>query len=212
MVPEPHGPPHGPSVQYNGQQKFAPKDSMTGAELYQFFQVPPNHRLYRESKGNQPDEPIQNDGVTRTIKNGDRFYDLPQGQFGAPLPRVVKELEDLKGAYGAQQVQVREEPDGSMHITIADVAMPAHWTKPQARIRFIVPPSYPQGKPDGFFTDKDLLLKSNNGAGAGGGDATLPPDNAPWKKFCWQPKAWDMSRETLLRYAKFCEARFQEAQ
>ncbi len=209
MAPPPD-PKQGPSVHYNGNQMFLPKPEMTGQELYQFFQVPANHRLFLEAQGKDPDKRIENDATGYSVKNGSQFYDLPHGQFGALLPRVDKELADLRTAYGAERVSTREEPDGSVLVLIKEVPVPTHWTKPSVTLRIVVPPSYPQGRPDGFFTDKDLFLSATKTPGQGGGQTGKLPDGSEWLKFCWAPKTWDMSRETLLRYAKFCEDRFKE--
>lgn len=201
---------HGPSVHYNGQQMFAPSEHMTGNALYDFFQVPVNHRLYLEAHGNAPDVPVKRDATSYEIKNGSHYYDLPEGQFGAMLPRVAAELDALRQEYpGEDRVLVAEQPDGSFIVTIRDVALPAGWSKPSTTLRFVVPPAYPQARPSGFFADPDLQL-ATGGPGSGGGEGQLP--DGKWRSYCWQPKQWELSRETLLRYAKFAEARFHEVQ
>lgn len=216
MNPETHdaakenGMKKGPSVHYNGKQLFAPSDSMKGVELYDLFGVPQNHRLYLEAPGSHPDTPIKRDETKYDLKPGSHYYDLPEGQFGALLPRVEAELQALRDAYpGEGRVTTDLQPDGNLLVTIRDVPVPSGWNRQTTRLRFVVPPGYPQARPSGFSVDDGFAL-ATGAPGSGGGEANFA--DGKWRSYCWQPKAWEMSRETLLRYAKFAEARFHEVQ
>lgn len=56
-------------------------DAVTGAELKQLANVPAANLLFRDLPGQQED-PAVTDTETITVKSGDRFYDMPQGNFG----------------------------------------------------------------------------------------------------------------------------------
>ena len=67
---------------FNDNPVFAPKDTWTGAELREFFKVPPQNQLYKETPGKaHPDLPIKPE-ETIVLKPGDKFYDLPPGTVG----------------------------------------------------------------------------------------------------------------------------------
>jgi hypothetical protein len=54
---------------------------MTGAEIKQLAAIPEANLLFREVQGPGDDEQIHNQTVVR-LRHGDRFYDMPPGNFG----------------------------------------------------------------------------------------------------------------------------------
>jgi len=67
---------------FNKEKYVAPKDTMTGAELREFFKVPPENKLFKETPGKaHPDILIKTEDIVQ-LKNGDKFYDLPPGIVG----------------------------------------------------------------------------------------------------------------------------------
>lgn len=56
-------------------------DTVTGLELKQLAGIPSENMLFREARGHGDDEPID-DHATITVRDGDRFYDMPPGNFG----------------------------------------------------------------------------------------------------------------------------------
>ena len=69
------------SIIINDQHYFAPKSSMTGAELKALANIPAENKLFRDEKGNRPDTPISNEMLVE-LHAGDKFYDLPPGVVG----------------------------------------------------------------------------------------------------------------------------------
>lgn len=53
----------------------------TGAELKRIGGIPAPNLLFREEHGPGDDEQIQDSTVVH-LRDGDRFYDMPQGNFG----------------------------------------------------------------------------------------------------------------------------------
>lgn len=67
---------------FNKEKYIAPKDTMTGAELREFFKVPSENKLFKETPGKaHPDILIKPEDIVQ-LKNGDKFYDLPPGIVG----------------------------------------------------------------------------------------------------------------------------------
>jgi hypothetical protein len=58
-------------------------ETMTGEHLKQLADIPPANLLFREVHGPGDDDQIQNDTVVH-LHDGDRFYDMPPGNFGSP--------------------------------------------------------------------------------------------------------------------------------
>jgi len=67
---------------FNDKPVFAPKDTWTGAELREFFEVPPQYQLYKETPGKAHPDILIKPEETIVIKPGDKFYDLPPGTVG----------------------------------------------------------------------------------------------------------------------------------
>lgn len=116
----------------------------------------------------------------------------------AQIERVLEDFPDAK---------VTEQPDGSFHLEVLKVPLPDGWSKSHTRILVIIPVGYPTNKPGGFFADNDLRLQ-NGDMPKGAGQNNL--SGTPWLSFCWSPTTWNQDRETLWRYIKFVESRFQE--
>lgn len=121
------------------------------------------------------------------------------------LPRVTEEIERVKREYPA--VEVKLQPDGSIQVEVGPVPLPEGWSKKATRILVVLPPQYPQAKPSSFFADSNLL---HNGKNPRGSSQTQVGDGN-WTSFCWNPEKWDLSKEDLWKYIKFCESRFKES-
>ena len=55
---------------------------MTGAQLKALAGIPETNLLFLEVHGPGEDEPIANDTVVH-LRDGERFYDMPPGNFGS---------------------------------------------------------------------------------------------------------------------------------
>jgi len=66
---------------FNGDRTVLPKSEWKGAELRQFFGVPSQNQLFKEEPGKQPDTLVKPEDDL-TVKNGDKFFDLPVGVKG----------------------------------------------------------------------------------------------------------------------------------
>lgn len=121
------------------------------------------------------------------------------------LPGVQGQLERLREEY--PDAQVTTQPDGSIHIEVPDVPIAKGWNKDGIRILIVLPVGYPQAAPSGFNADPDLRLsggKQPDGSGEQG------VGNQSWLHFCWSPQSWDYNRESLWKFLKFCQSRFEE--
>jgi hypothetical protein len=71
------------SIHIDGNHYNVETDEMTGAELKQLAGIAAANLLFREvhGPGKDDDEQIPADSLIH-LKDGDHFYDMPQGNFG----------------------------------------------------------------------------------------------------------------------------------
>ncbi len=123
------------------------------------------------------------------------------------LKSIEEQIEMIRQIY--PNVEVRNQPDGSIQLEIPSFKVPAGWIPDTIRIMIIIPPGYPTNRPNGFEASPELRLKDGNKVPSQGcGQHQV--NGQPWLHFCWQPQTWDHTRETLYRYLKFIERRFIE--
>jgi hypothetical protein len=57
-------------------------EQMTGADLKRLGEIPPANLLFLDVPGPGEDQQIHDDTVVQ-LRDGDSFYDMPQGNFGS---------------------------------------------------------------------------------------------------------------------------------
>ena len=120
---------------------------------------------------------------------------------------VDKHAEELAGKYPGTDVRLR--PDGTYFVTIPNYLLPAGWNKQNTKIYFIVPAGYPTGKPDCFWTDKDLTLA--NGATPANASVNVShgePEQLLW--FSYHLSSWNPNSDNLLTYVRVIRKRLEE--
>lgn len=121
------------------------------------------------------------------------------------LPRLRHEIEELRAAF--PRLVEKPLPDGSIHLEVPDAPLPTRWSPSHIELLLVVPANYPGNRP-AMYTQVDIKLDTTNEAPTASGEQEI--NGRKWRNYCWSPKAWDLSRETLLRYAKFALSRFEE--
>ena len=105
----------------------------------------------------------------------------------------------------------RQLPSGAYFVTIPNVQLPEQWSKPATTISFIAPVGYPFGKPDCFWADPDLRLRS----GAMPQSANLnrvPEVNEQRLWFSWHATQWNPNRDSLATYVHVIGERLRRRQ
>jgi hypothetical protein len=195
------------TIHINGKPYHVDRSEMTGAEIKALGNIPAQNRLFRDVPGPGDDVAIGDD-ETVELKSGYKFYDLPVGVHGAPTlaERIETEVEKIRAEFGA--CDVRPQPDGSVVLVIGPVALDSGWGRAESRIFLVVPPGYPEQRPQGFFADGGLTLAG--GAQAKCSGQTVIAGEAV-TTFCWNPQLWDPAKDDLWKYAKLMAERFDEA-
>jgi len=121
------------------------------------------------------------------------------------LPGVRAQLERLKEEY--PDAEVRAQPDGAVQIEVPNIAIATGWNKDRICILIILPVGYPQAPPSGFNSNPDIRLIGGKQPD-GSGEQNM--NGQTWLHFCWSPQNWDYNRESLWKFLKFCQSRFEE--
>ena len=118
-------------------------------------------------------------------------------------------LEQLRTRYPGATAEAR--PDGTVLVSVPDVALPPGWNQTTTAVRFLVPVGYPAARPDNFFADGTLKLANGN-----------PPANASLQVpsgrsetctlFSWHLSAWNPTVDTLVTYMRVIADRLQRVQ
>jgi hypothetical protein len=195
------------TIHINDKPYHVDRSDMTGAEIKTLGGIPPQNRLFREVPGPGDDVAIADDDTVE-LKSGEKFYDLPVGVHGAPTlaERLEPEVEKIRAEFGA--CDARPQADGSVVLVIGPVALNSGWGPTESRIFLVVPPGYPDQRPQGFFADGGLTL-AGGGQAKCSGQANIAGETAT--SFCWNPELWDPNKDDLWKYAKLMAERFDEA-
>jgi hypothetical protein len=103
-----------------------------------------------------------------------------------------------------------DAPDGSLVVSLPDVALPPGWSMQTSPVWFVTPIGYPAAQPDCFWASPDLRLASGAmPANAGVQPVPIAQHAALW--FSWHLAAWRPARDALITYARFVLRRFVDA-
>lgn len=120
----------------------------------------------------------------------------------AVVDREVKELRE-KGFSVVPSVSLKV-----VMLIIDSYPLPAGWSKNTTQLMLKLPVSYPNGKPDMFWTDEDLLLA--NGDVPHKGDVIEEVDGRKWRRFSWHPKSWTPGRDDIHTFLAFVDRRLAQ--
>jgi len=121
--------------------------------------------------------------------------------------QLTSEAAELKlRGYG---LQLHPQSDGWIFTVIDGYPVPDGFNQHTTTVLIKIPPNYPLGGLDMFWTDPQLLL-------AGG----IPPANTSieqnlgksWLRFSWHPQKWNPSTDSLTSYLKFINKRLEQKQ
>jgi hypothetical protein len=69
------------NITINGAHHKVDGDELTGLQLRELGDIPAGNLLFREVHGPGDDEQILDEALVQ-LHNGDKFYDMPAGNFG----------------------------------------------------------------------------------------------------------------------------------
>lgn len=116
--------------------------------------------------------------------------------------QLVQEVEELrKEGYSVELI----EAEGWANIVFDDYRLPAGFNKTSTVLLLKAPLSYPNGRPDMFWTDENLTLRS--GAIPQSAEHIETALGKRWRRFSWHPQSWNPGTDNLRTYLEFINNR-----
>jgi hypothetical protein len=178
--------------------KFSVAPKQTGDALKALAGLPTEAVLFL--KQHNEDLVISNDGVVH-LKDGDVIVSQIPANYGlTTLP------DDHKPAMRFTEFP---QPDGWLFVILHDVAVPQDYRPSMVDILVKLPPTFPDGAPDMFWTSPDLQL-ANGGCPRNTSHEQALGKN--WQRFSWHllPGAWRIGVSTFHDYIRCVRGRFEK--
>ena len=116
--------------------------------------------------------------------------------------QLVREVEALRAE--GRSVDLTEA-EGFANVVLHSYPLPPGYNKATTELLVKVPVSYPNGRPDMFWVDEDLLLK--DGRCPKSADSIETPLGKKWRRFSWHPQGWNPGTDNLRTYLEFVNGR-----
>ena len=123
-----------------------------------------------------------------------------------PTETLLLEIEELQGA--GYKVDINET-EGVINVIIDDYSLPPAYNKRETTLLLRLPISYPNGNPDMFWTDPDLLCA--NGQVPTKADQVETYMGKQWRRFSWHPQGWNPGTGNLRMYLEFVNTGIRKA-
>jgi|SRR5581483_3308398 len=120
-------------------------------------------------------------------------------------PALSEEIEQIRETGSAVEVQ---EAEGWFNALFTGYPLPRGYNKAATNLLVKVPPAYPNGRPDMFWVDEDVLLAS--GAVSRSAESIEMAVGRRWRRFSWHPKNWNPGTDNLRTYLEFINRRLAQ--
>lgn len=115
------------------------------------------------------------------------------------IPEILtNEVNDLREQGYSVEVC---EAEGYFQIVFHNFNLPSSYTKPSTELLIKLPMSYPNGRPDMFWTDVDLGLNGKKLPDQANVIETIM--GKQWRRFSWHPQNWNPGCDNLTTYLEF---------
>jgi hypothetical protein len=123
------------------------------------------------------------------------------------LTGAIREAAEVLRADG-HVVDLHEE-QGMGLVLIREYPVPPGWSKSVITLLIKLPPSFPAGNPDMFWTDEDLTLPG--GGIPRNGDQIEIILGRRWRRFSWHPGSWTDGADDIRTFLQFVARRLAQA-
>jgi hypothetical protein len=90
-------------------------------------------------------------------------------------------------------------------VLIYGYPIPSGYSKTASDLLLRLPPSYRAGRPDMFWTDRDLVLANGQVPDQAGVIETI--EGTEWRRFSWHPANWNPATDNLFTFLGFVDNR-----
>jgi hypothetical protein len=120
----------------------------------------------------------------------------------AAIDAAVRELED-------RGLTVTRCDEGGYAILILEAyPLPPGWSKTETQLLLKLPLSFPNGKPDMFWTGEDLTLADGGEPEKAGVVETMCGKG--WRRFSWHPQTWTPGKDDIHTFREFVDRRLAQ--
>jgi hypothetical protein len=185
--------------------------TISADEIRGLIQAPSDYEVWKIVKDPDPEGqlPVDDIQITGTveIKSGERFRVVPPGTFGmvSVIPQQLADEIEILNQKGYKVTTT--EGDGLFYLIFDDYVLPKGYNKSSTKLLLKVPPSYPNGNLDMFWTDNDLRLESGDGQANTNEEAILGQN---WLRFSWHPQKWNPGTDNLETFLEFVNRRLTQ--
>lgn len=121
------------------------------------------------------------------------------------MASIEEQFERVKQDF--PDATIRQHGEGHW-VEVDSLPLPDGWKPSESRIAIEIPPGFSGTKPEGFWLEPGLGAPPGFPVPPTGGETRY---DRIWVKVCYQPQAWDPTRENLWRYVKAMLRYFAEA-
>lgn len=204
------------TILVNQQPFHLDRTALSPQDFRDLVKAPSDYEVWLIVKDPDPEGqlPVDDQQITGTVevRNGQRYRVVPPGTFGSSpatvgeLAHLVQEVEDLKNEGYNVELIVAE---GWANVLFHAYPLPPGYSKPRTELLLKLPMSYPNGRPDMFWTDGDLLLRG--GGVPKSAEAMEPALGRTWRRFSWHPQNWNPGVDNLRTYLEFVNNRLAKS-
>lgn len=119
---------------------------------------------------------------------------------------LVREVQELRAEGFSVEIV---EADGFANLIFQNYPIPPMYNRKSVELLVKIPMSYPNGKPDMFWTDEELLLA--NGQEPKQANTIETPLGKRRRRFSWHPQSWNPATGNLRMYLEFINLGFDQA-
>jgi hypothetical protein len=120
--------------------------------------------------------------------------------------QLTEEVEALKKEGHSVELI---EAEGWANMVFHNYPVPHGYNHETTELLLRFPLSYPNGRPDMFWTDEDLKLK--DGRIPRSADSIETPLGKRWRRFSWHPQNWNPGADNLRTYMEFVDSGLAKA-
>jgi hypothetical protein len=191
-----------PFIYVENHRHDLPSNEVTAEQIRSLGNIPADNKIFKETPGDAPDPEVP--AGPFNVHDGEKFYAVPPGTFGAVATSAQAEINELVAEYGGG---IRESPDGQTWLVLDRFILGSGWTPSIAPVAIRVT-GYPEAALDAFCIPGHVRLASGAMPASASPTAILGSD--VWLNFSYHPTNWRPGRSTLRGYVGFVQQRFRE--
>lgn len=121
--------------------------------------------------------------------------------------QLLRDVEQLRA--DGHDVDVLDG-DGWAYVIFHEYPLPPRYSRSTTELLIKIPISYPNGKPDMFWTDPDVTL--SDGSIPQAAQKLEDAVGRQWRRFSWHAQNWNPGTDDIRTFLEFVNNRLAKAQ